>query len=130
MSFDSEVKAYTKIALQDAHKVVKQVVRDVMVNTVDRTPVDTGKLKNSWYASFGSPISAVSGRDEDSSGGDSFNSAYEVTSKINQSKMGESIFYTNSLKYSEDIELGKSGQAPTGMMRRSMRDAVKGFEKI
>tara|TARA_R110000737_G_scaffold127541_2_gene160111 strand:- start:333 stop:725 length:393 start_codon:yes stop_codon:yes gene_type:complete len=130
MSFDSEVKAYTKIALKDAHKVVKEVVNRAMVITVDRTPVDTGKLKNSWYASFGSPITAINGRSEDASGGDSLNSAYDVTSKINQSKMGESIFYTNSLKYSADIELGKSGKAPTGMMRRSMRDAVKGFEKI
>jgi hypothetical protein len=130
MSFDSEVKAYTKIALKDAHKVVREVVNRAMVITVDRTPVDTGKLKNSWYASFVSPITAINGRSEDGQGGDSLNSAYDVTSKINQSRMGESIFFTNSLKYSEDIELGKSGQAPTGMMRRSMRDAVKGFEKI
>ena len=62
MSFDSEVKAYTKDCSQDAHKVVKQVVQDVMVNTVDKNACRTGKLKNSWYASFGSPIFAIDGR--------------------------------------------------------------------
>ena len=57
MSFDLEVKNYTKVALEDAHKVVKKVVSDVMVGTVSKTSVDTGKLKNSWYASFGSQLS-------------------------------------------------------------------------
>jgi hypothetical protein len=78
MSFDSEVKAYTKIALADANKTVKKVVQDVMVSTVNRTSVDTGKLKNSWYASFGAPIKAVSGRSEDKSGQDSLESAERV----------------------------------------------------
>jgi len=128
MSFDSEVKAYTKIALKDAHKVVKQVVQDVMVNTVDRTSVDTGKLKNSWYASFGSPIIAINGRSEDASGGDSLNSAYDVTSKIAESTMGEPIFFTNSLHYAEKIELGGYARAPAGMMRISMKQAVRKFE--
>lgn len=128
MSFDSEVKAFTKIALEDAHKVVKQVVNEVMVFTVDRTSVDTGKLKNSWYASFGSPVTAVNGRSEDASGGDSLNSAYNVTSKIKASTMGEPIFFTNSLHYAEKIELGGYARAPAGMMRISMKQAVRKFQ--
>jgi len=128
MSFDSEVKAFTKIALQDAHKTVRQVVNEVMVNTVDKTSVDTGKLKNSWYASFGSPITAINGRSEDASGGDSLNSAYDVTSKIEESTMGEPIFFTNSLHYAEKIELGGYSRAPAGMMRISMKQAVRKFE--
>ncbi len=128
MSFDSEVKAYTKIALADANKTVKKVVQDVMVSTVNRTSVDTGKLKNSWYASFGAPIKAVSGRSEDKSGQDSLESAERVTSKINKSTMGESIFFTNSLPYAEKIELGGYARAPAGMMRISMLQAVRKYQ--
>ena len=128
MSFDSEVKAYTKIALKDAHKVVKKVVHQVMVETVDKTPIDTGKLKNSWYASFVSPSSSDTGRSPDTSGRDSLDSADRVTSKINKSKIGESIYFANSLKYAQLIEFGASGQAPAGMMRRAMMNAVKDFK--
>lgn len=131
MSFDLEVKNYTKVALEDAHKVVKKVVNTAMVDTVDKTPVLTGKLKNSWVASFLSPIFATEGRLPDGKeASDSFDSVERVTSKIDKSKIGESIYLTNSLHYAKDIEDGYSGKAPTGMMRRSMRDAVKGFEKI
>ena len=128
MSFDLEVKNYTKVALEDAHKVVKKVVSDVMVGTVSKTSVDTGKLKNSWYASFGSPVIATEGRDPDAKGADSLDSAERVTSKIDRSQIGQPIFFTNSLHYAEKIELGGYARAPVGMMRVSMRNAVKDFK--
>ena len=128
MSFDSEVKNYTKVALEDAHKVVKKVVSDVMVNTVNRTSVETGKLKNSWYASFGSPVIATSGRNPDESGSDSLDSAERVTSKIKKDTMGQSIYFTNSLHYAQKIETGGFSKAPAGMMRISMKNAVKDFK--
>ncbi len=128
MSLDSDLKAYTKVALDDAHKIVKKVVNDVMVQTVDKTSVDSGALKNSWYASFGSPISAENGRSPDGSGADSLNNAYEVTSKINKSKIGEPIFFTNSLHYAQKIELGGFSRAPAGMMRIAVKNAVRNFK--
>lgn len=129
MSFDLEVKNYTKVALEDAHKVVKKVVNTAMVDTVDKTPVDTGKLKNSWYASFASPIFSTGGRLPDGEeAADSFDSVERVTSKIDKSKIGEPIYLVNSLIYANDIELGASGKAPAGMMRRAMRNAVKDFK--
>lgn len=128
MSLDSEVKAYTKIAIEDAHKVVKKVVSDVMVSTVKKTSKDTGKLRNSWYASFGSPVIATSGRNPDDDGADSLDSADRVTSKIDKSKMGEPIYFTNSLHYAHKIETGGFARAPQGMMRISMKNAVKDFK--
>jgi len=129
MSFDLEVKNYTKVALIDAHKVVRKVVNTAMVDTVDKTPVDTGKLKNSWVASFLSPIFATEGRLPDGKeAADSFDNVERVTSKIDKSKIGESIYLTNSLHYAKDIEDGASFRAPTGMMRRAMRNAVKDFK--
>ncbi len=128
MSLDSEVKAYTNIAIEDAHKVVKKVVSDVMVSTVKKTSKDTGKLRNSWYASFGSPVIATSGRNPDDDGADSLDSADRVTSKIDKSKMGEPIYFTNSLHYAYKIETGGFARAPQGMMRISMKNAVKDFK--
>lgn len=126
MSFASQVKKGADQYIVDAMKVVSNVYSQASYKVVGRTPVDTGRLENNWNASFGSasPVSRESaGSERGSSGKDSFESIDRVTKLINETKLGESIFLTNGLAYAQDIEMGKSGQAPAGMMRLSVKEA-------
>ena len=124
MSFDSEVKKFTEISLDEANKYVKKVSGDVMERIVTKTPVDTGQLANNWFSSIGSPM-FLGKRLPDQEATDSLNDIKTVIKSYKKSNWGASIWMSNSLEYANDIEMGKSGKAPMGMLRKSMQDIVR-----
>ncbi len=127
MSLDSEVKKFTEISLDQANKVVKQVTGEVMESIVFKTPVLTGQLANNWFASINSPM-FMGKRLPDPAAGDSYDGIKTAVKSYKKSDWGQSLWLTNSLDYANDIEMGKSGKAPQGMMRRTMENVVAKFE--
>lgn len=126
MSFASQVKKGADQYMIDAMKVVSDSYLNTSDKVITRTAVLTGKLKNNWSGSFGSPSVVnrnTSGFELGSSGADSFDSAKRVAKLIDPSKVGKNIYLTNGLDYAEDIEMGKSGKSPRGMLRVSVREA-------
>lgn len=72
---------------------------------IKRSPVDTGKFKGSWVTAIGAPIES------------SESSGNELLPVANTLKIGDMIFFTNSLPYNFRLEYGWSNQAPMGMVR-------------
>ena len=126
-------------AKREYNKAIANKVREVFSATcsdiIQDTPVVTGKLKNNWTATFGSPASGVNRDPEGGSeaaikalfgsggGGDSIASYKEVASKIDDKTIAkkESICFTNCLHYADDVEGQKSNRNYKG---------VKGFMRV
>jgi len=129
MSFGSQVDKIADKAAMRASKTVRGTVLGIMRDTIKDTPVDTGRLRNNWFASVGSPSSAE--RDSESkTGADSTASAVGVTKTF---EMGDDIYFTNNLPYAMIVEFGgvvmgkvRKGQ---GMLRRAIGIRTSGFRR-
>lgn len=114
MSFSNQVGAFAKKAKSRVDRIRRKIAFTVFTRVILRTPVDTGRLRNNWYASIGTPSDSV-----DDSTPDPMSS---VISEIGKLHGDESIFLTNNLPYAEVIENGSSKQAPQGMVRVTLRE--------
>lgn len=130
MTFALKVKKGTKQYMVDAMAIVEKEFERVSNQIVRDTPVDTGKLKNNWSASFGSPASGVNRRDDFGSGrgAESYESIKRVVNGIDIGKLGTHIFLTNCLEYGAKMEFGGFETAPQGFLITNVMSAGKTFK--
>lgn len=93
-------------------KVVRGTLVSLVSRIIKRSPVDTGRFRGNWQASFNTMALGQTGTIE----------PVDVTikkaqNKANQLEMGATFFLTNNLPYSLRLEYGWSDQAPSGMVR-------------
>lgn len=94
-------------------------VNEAFISVVNKTPVDQGIARNSWFCNLGNSNGGQVGRGGDSSGQDSINAIYDATSKT---RLGDSVLLYNNLPYIERLEDGYSLQAPVGMVKTTVAD--------
>ena len=75
---------------------------DGLSEIIKETPVDTGRVRNSWFLTKGQPFSLSSGRSEDKSGSGSISSLSTMPDKVLNNK----IYFTNNMPYIETLEFG------------------------
>ena len=103
MSFARKLKSATGQVTDALNQTWKRSVVQAFTQTVMRTPVDTGRARNSWLL----------GQSNDGGIG-------TVTVTINGQQIpdiGGSILLYSNLPYMPPLENGWSGQAPQGMVK-------------
>ena len=117
-----------KVQLDKAIKEVENItvdtfrlsVNEAFISVVNKTPVDKGQAKNSFFVNLGGSNGGEVGRSgPDKSGGDSINAIQAETTRL---RMGDSILLYSNLPYIERLEDGYSDQAPTGMVKTTVAD--------
>jgi len=114
--------------------VVKTIAMELFGSVIDKTPVDTGRLRGNWFVSTGTFV-AFSPDAPDPSGD---KTRRYMQQSVLRMRMGEKILMTNSLPYAAVVEYGQypnppkhptgktsggySIQAPAGMVRVSMQE--------
>lgn len=79
---------------------------------IQDSPVVTGRFINNWQSAVGTQSRATT--DElSASGSQSQADLVRMTSEIKLDQIG---YFTNSLPYAEELEMGHSAKAPTGMV--------------
>lgn len=120
MSFASQVDKMADKAAVRTSKMVRGTILGVMRDTIKDTPVDTGRLRNNWFASIGSPVDAEREQGGKAASASKANAA-DVTKKF---KMGDEIYFTNNLPYAMITEFGGmvngSARKGQGMLRRAI----------
>ena len=101
----------------DIETVGRKVTFDLFKAVVMRSPVDTGRFRGNWFLSAG-VASTQTGRAADKSG----STAIAQASQALTTPLGGAVYFTNSLPYAVRLEYGWSGQAPTGMVRITVRE--------
>ncbi len=116
MSFNSDLRRFSKTAGSTAEKMFRAKVIGVMNNIVRRTPVKDGRLQGNWQASINSPKRNTLERTNPPHHA-------ELHSALSPVKSGDVVYFTNNLPYAYAIEMGHSKKNPLGMMRISVLEA-------
>ena len=121
---------------QSANDNVRGVYLAGLKNIVQETPADTGRARNNWFLSVGSPSSKTT-TSTSIGGGASLGQA----SKVPKNVLGKKIFFTNNLPYIGVLEYGgfprpvKKGSKIKGRYQKLSRNgfslqAPKGWVRI
>lgn len=115
--FELDISRWVEKAKGNLDAVVRKVELDVSTSVILGTPVDTGRARANWFASFSAPSGQVSDR-VDPSGGASID---RVRGAVSTGKAGHVFYLTNNLPYILRLEQGWSKQAPAGMVMLTVR---------
>lgn len=140
MSFSGDIKRFAAKAEKAALFVFRGTALDLFSKIVLRTPVGNpsiwkagkatpgytgGSLRANWQVRLNRPASGeVSGTDK--SGGSTIAKGQPT---INRAKGGDAIYVTNNLPYAGPVENGHSTQAPTGMVKVTIREFNRAIKK-
>ena len=82
------------------------------------SPVDEGLFRNNWFSGLNAPNSTttdkLSNYGQGIIAGPRYTEALHLSTKY---KIGDKLFFTNSLPYARRLEYGHSQQSPHGMVR-------------
>lgn len=141
MSFAKSVKDATLGLKGMALRSVKATIRNTCQRIINDTPVDSGRLKNNWYASNRNPPKRTT-MAQDKSGQ---RSKVRVEEALARLKVGQNFYFVNNLPYARTVEYGLypnppknptgktvngfSKQAPQGMLRTNVRKTMTGLAR-
>ena len=109
------LKKLTEQYKQQAETVAKASLIRVGNMVISQTPKDTGRAQGNWNSAYGAPNTSTD--DGRRIGG----SQDELKVSVNGLEVGTEFYFTNNLPYISGLEyLGKSQQAPDGMLRVSI----------
>ena len=113
MSFARDVAAFAVKSEKALDQTVRAITFSLFREVVQRTPVDSGRLKGNWIVSQGSPVRTTT-EATDPSGS---RTIAAIAGGIGG--LGTVNFLANSLSYAERIEYDgwSSVKAPSGMVR-------------
>lgn len=107
MSIQRQLEAIARRSTEKAAKVVRMSIFDVSSRISIRSPVDTGQFRFAWKTG----VNAI-----DNKG----NGTVGVLAP--DFKIGDEVFFVNSLPYAKGLEDGNSEQAPHGMVKLSVAE--------
>jgi hypothetical protein len=116
MTFAADVRKFSERAQQATDRTVRAITFGLFREVIQRTPVDTGRLKGNWQASVGAPASGTLTMTD--KGG----STTVVKMAAGIGGWGSTTYLTNNLPYAARIEYDgwSHTKAPAGMVRVSL----------
>lgn len=138
---EDAVAATTEI-MKRVNREIRRQLRRTCKQIIKDTPVDTGRLKNNWYAS-NRRVGTRTNKSTDPSGK---NSLARVDKALARLKTGQRFHFFNNLPYARVVEFGMypnppknptgktvngfSKQAPSGMLRINADGFVIAMNKV
>ncbi len=119
MSFTADIQRFATMTNSDIGTAKRAIVFALFGQVVAKTPVDTGRAKGNWFVTENTPSPDTTERDDTSPPG-AVNVASQTMLNLVTEKLTVDIL-TNNLPYIEALEFGSSTQAPSGMLRTTLR---------
>lgn len=111
----------------DVRDVVRLLALKIETGAVMKTPVDTGRARASWNTSEEYAQLEVATEGEHPAFQGQLSAHPNPTGYLSGEKP---IYITNNLEYIIDLEYGSSNQAPNGMARLAVADALAELNSI
>ncbi len=115
MSFSSDLNTFNRKFNGAVDDLISGVEIALYTAVILDTPVKSGRLRGNWFTSKNKPESSGTDR-VDATGQAALLSMQQFVGAL---KGGRVTFLTNNLPYAGEIEKGRSGQAPQGMVRKN-----------
>ena len=140
-NFLQSINAFVDKAKANSELVVKKGCIEVLQDIIRMSPVGQpaiwkskppknyvgGRFRGNWQVSFDIPITNEIDR-IDPTGMEALKEGIEQIGKFTADV--KSVYFTNNLSYSVELELGHSTQAPNGMVRVAALNAQTHFENL
>ena len=126
-TFSADLNKAAKAIDADVKQVIRLLALKIETGAVVRTPVDTGRARASWNTTEETQDLSVAPEGDHPS--------YQGKLAANPNPTGylsgeKTIYITNNLDYIVDLEYGSSSQAPNGMARLAVADALSELQSI
>jgi hypothetical protein len=130
MSFAEDIKKFQSNTERKASQIARKVGVDLHARIVERTPVDTGRLRaNNQLAVGHKPASSLMATDKD--GGATIAKGQAAMGSYT---LGDDIWICNNVEYAAPVEfgaeMGKKMQRPEGFFRVSIADILQAWPSI
>ena len=116
--FSIPPKRIAKVLKARIEKVNRRVTLQLLTSINERAPVDTGKFRSSWV--YGTNTLNVTIPVNDPTSATSFP---KLVGEYNAAPIAAAHYFASNIHYAVKLEGGWSGQAPSGVVRPSIRDA-------
>jgi hypothetical protein len=118
MSFDGDIKRFSKRVGIAMDMAVRKIAFDAFAMVTMKTPVETGRAKGNWNISVKEPNKSINENATSTAQG------RPATNPMNLKKGDgvKPIYITNSLNYIYALEHGSSKKAPKGMVKVTMNE--------
>lgn len=127
--FAGRIRVRGKRVEENADALVRRVAVAVDTAVVLATPVDTGRARANWQVEIGQAPEGTrepfaSGQSGSSGAANAMAAIEEGKKKIAQYRGGSEIHIYNNLSYIQDLNNGKSAQAPAGFVEAAVLAGV------
>jgi hypothetical protein len=119
LSFEFDVAKMCKDAEADLDLVVRKTLIDITTRVIERTPVDTGRLRGNWQIGIGTE---PHGELDVEGPGMASATISDITGELSKAQIDDAIFFVNNLPYASVVEAGSSKQSPAGMLEVTLRE--------
>jgi phage gpG-like protein len=124
--FNQSLDRYLQVVQPNVHDAVRTVALDLLARIKQRTPVDTGRLRNSFHAVMPGQTDNYSYSDREGRG---YDGSLGVTPKVSVLKGEVEAVVGTNVDYAIFIEAGHSRKAPRGMVAVSVLELTGALEK-
>lgn len=129
--FALSVKKFVEKTKLKPQLVIKKVAFDMLSTIMQRSPVRTGRFRANWHVTIDAPDDWKTER-TDKRGEKTLK---KVEGLLEGADIFECIYILNNLEYAIPLEYGHSKQAPSGMVRitikefeQFLKDALKSLD--
>lgn len=117
-TFSLQIDRFVEKAKGRTKAFVTEFLQDLNEEVVRATPVDTGFLRGSWWASIGAPETSAGGIDRGGDGAVARMNLVAATMPV-----GQIYFATNGAAYASFVEYGTARMAPRAFVRGTLARA-------
>lgn len=121
--FNADVKAFAERTKRDPVKIQRKLAMIMLRRVILKTPVDTGRARNNWQLSQGTPPAGIVESGDRGGNGAIQRGAGEIANI----RTPTLLWLANNLPYIERLENGYSRQAPAGMLRATIEELRGAF---
>jgi hypothetical protein len=126
--FAKKIRKYGANVEFYSNKEVRQLGILVQQTLITSTPVDTGRARNNWIATLGTPSSEI--KEASKYERNARSTISSNTAEIEKRQPEQSIYISNNLPYIKRLNDGYSAQAPAGFVEAALVRAQNAIKKI
>jgi hypothetical protein len=117
-TFAYNIDKFVKHSKASGTEVVRKVALDMFTRVILRSPVKTGRFRANWQCTVAGPASGkLTSTDKAGTA-----TVAKMAGVVKDLAPGQVIWLVNNLPYGRRLEYGSSQQAPTGMVRVTIRE--------
>jgi hypothetical protein len=117
-TFTLEIEKWVQKVKDGADEAFRRLALEMARRIIQRTPVATGAARGAWQAGVNAVPTGKTPLDTNGAA-----TLARIAAAIRTAKVGDVIYIVNGADYAYALEMGRSEQAPAGMVRVTLLES-------